>query len=111
DPAQLVDQVEQRTAAGLRLKDAVAEVAGMFGVRKKELYEAVLAAREQGYSSRERTGAALVRHSCHSRSGSESAVTPPPPPSCICPSASSRVRMATFSSRPAIGETIPIAPQ
>ena len=46
DPAQLVDQVEQRTAAGLRLKDAVAEVAGMFGVRKKELYEAVLAARE-----------------------------------------------------------------
>jgi 16S rRNA (cytidine1402-2'-O)-methyltransferase len=46
DPVDLVPQVERRTASGVRLKDAVAEVAEMTGVRKKELYDAVLAARE-----------------------------------------------------------------
>lgn len=45
DPADLVEQVEQRAAEGVRLKDAVAEVAELAGVRKKELYDAVLAAR------------------------------------------------------------------
>ncbi|GAB3283778.1 16S rRNA (cytidine(1402)-2'-O)-methyltransferase [Parasphingorhabdus pacifica] len=45
DPAELVPQVEERAACGLRLKDAVAEVAELAGVRKKELYDAVLAAR------------------------------------------------------------------
>lgn len=45
DPAELVGRVEQRAAEGIRLKDAVAEVAELAGVRKKELYDAVLAAR------------------------------------------------------------------
>ncbi|GAA2784278.1 16S rRNA (cytidine(1402)-2'-O)-methyltransferase [Saccharopolyspora taberi] len=45
DPAELVAQVEERAAGGVRLKDAVAEVAEMAGVRKKELYDAVLSAR------------------------------------------------------------------
>ncbi|MGJ7908762.1 16S rRNA (cytidine(1402)-2'-O)-methyltransferase [Actinopolyspora sp. H202] len=45
DPAELVAQVEQRAATGMRLKDAVAEIAEMGGVRKKDLYDAVLAAR------------------------------------------------------------------
>lgn len=45
DPAELVEQVEERAADGIRLKDAVAEVAELSGVRKKELYDAVLAAR------------------------------------------------------------------
>ncbi|WP_181188450.1 16S rRNA (cytidine(1402)-2'-O)-methyltransferase [Actinopolyspora mortivallis] len=45
DPAELVEQVERRAASGVRLKDAVAEVAELTGVRKKELYEAVLTAR------------------------------------------------------------------
>ncbi|MEU5853035.1 16S rRNA (cytidine(1402)-2'-O)-methyltransferase [Saccharopolyspora shandongensis] len=45
DPAELVAQVEERAAEGMRLKDAVAEVAELAGVRKKELYDAVLAAR------------------------------------------------------------------
>jgi 16S rRNA (cytidine1402-2'-O)-methyltransferase len=45
DPQELVGRVEQRAAGGLRLKDAVAEVAELAGVRKKELYDAVLAAR------------------------------------------------------------------
>ncbi|MEU6270659.1 16S rRNA (cytidine(1402)-2'-O)-methyltransferase [Saccharopolyspora shandongensis] len=45
DPAELVAQVEERAAEGVRLKDAVAEVAELAGVRKKELYDAVLAAR------------------------------------------------------------------
>jgi 16S rRNA (cytidine1402-2'-O)-methyltransferase len=45
DPADLVPQVEERAADGVRLKDAVAEVAELAGVRKKELYDAVLAAR------------------------------------------------------------------
>ncbi|TWF92654.1 16S rRNA (cytidine(1402)-2'-O)-methyltransferase [Saccharopolyspora dendranthemae] len=46
DPAELVDRVEQRAAEGIRLKDAVAEVAELAGVRKKELYDAVLTARK-----------------------------------------------------------------
>ncbi|RCW43715.1 16S rRNA (cytidine1402-2'-O)-methyltransferase [Halopolyspora algeriensis] len=46
DPAELVGQVEQRAAEGLRLKDAVAEIAEVGGVRKKDLYDAVLAARK-----------------------------------------------------------------
>lgn len=46
DPAELVGQVEQRAAEGMRLKDAVAEIAEMGGVRKKALYDAVLAARK-----------------------------------------------------------------
>lgn len=45
DPADLVSRVEQRTAEGIRLKDAVAEVAELAGVRKKDLYDAVLDAR------------------------------------------------------------------
>lgn len=45
DPVDLVPQVEERAAEGVRLKDAVAEVAELAGVRKKELYDAVLAAR------------------------------------------------------------------
>ena len=45
DPAELVGQVEERAADGIRLKDAVAEVAELAGVRKKELYDAVLASR------------------------------------------------------------------
>lgn len=45
DPAELVPQVEERAADGVRLKDAVSEVAELSGVRKKELYDAVLAAR------------------------------------------------------------------
>lgn len=45
DPQELVGRVEQRAADGVRLKDAVAEVAELAGVRKKELYDAVLAAR------------------------------------------------------------------
>ncbi|MEV4647775.1 16S rRNA (cytidine(1402)-2'-O)-methyltransferase [Saccharopolyspora sp. NPDC049357] len=46
DPAELVGQVEERAADGIRLKDAVAEVAELAGVRKKELYDAVLASRK-----------------------------------------------------------------
>lgn len=45
DPAGLVPAVEERAASGLRLKDAVAEVAEWAGVRKNDLYDAVLAAR------------------------------------------------------------------
>ena len=45
DPAELVARVEERAADGVRLKDAVAEVAEIAGVRKKELYDAVLEAR------------------------------------------------------------------
>ena len=46
DPAELVGRVEQRAAEGIRLKDAVAEVAELAGVRKKELYDAVLTSRK-----------------------------------------------------------------
>lgn len=45
DPEELVPRVEERAAGGVRLKDAVAEVAEVAGVRKRELYDAVLAAR------------------------------------------------------------------
>ncbi len=45
DPADLVAQVEERAAAGLRLKDASAEIAEVAGVSRRELYDAVLAAR------------------------------------------------------------------
>ncbi|WP_067570075.1 16S rRNA (cytidine(1402)-2'-O)-methyltransferase [Nocardia acidivorans] len=45
DPADLVDRVEGLAAAGLRLKDACAEVAATGGVSRRELYDAVLAAR------------------------------------------------------------------
>ncbi|WP_336921843.1 16S rRNA (cytidine(1402)-2'-O)-methyltransferase [Aquipuribacter sp. SD81] len=45
EPADLVAEVTAREAAGLRLKDAVAEVASLRGVRKNALYDAVLAAR------------------------------------------------------------------
>jgi 16S rRNA (cytidine1402-2'-O)-methyltransferase len=45
DVGSLVGQVEQRVGDGLRLKDAVAEVAATAGTAKRELYDAVLAAR------------------------------------------------------------------
>ncbi|MGW4070550.1 16S rRNA (cytidine(1402)-2'-O)-methyltransferase [Nocardia grenadensis] len=45
DPGDLVAQVEERAAAGLRLKDASAEIAEVAGVSRRELYDAVLAAR------------------------------------------------------------------
>ena len=38
--------VEQRVADGERMKQAAAEVAAAHGVRKNELYDAVLAARK-----------------------------------------------------------------
>ncbi|WP_306361149.1 16S rRNA (cytidine(1402)-2'-O)-methyltransferase [Nocardia sp. CC227C] len=44
-PEDLVDRVEDLAAKGLRLKDACAEVASTTGASRKELYEAVLAAR------------------------------------------------------------------
>jgi 16S rRNA (cytidine1402-2'-O)-methyltransferase len=44
-PADLVAEVTAREAAGLRLKEAVAEVASVRGVRKNALYDAVLEAR------------------------------------------------------------------
>ena len=57
-------------------------------------------------------GAALCRHSSHSRSGSESAVMPPPTPRTALPSASnSTVRIATLSSQPATGDAKPTVPQ
>ncbi|MEV4058251.1 16S rRNA (cytidine(1402)-2'-O)-methyltransferase [Amycolatopsis sp. NPDC049688] len=43
--ADLVDEVSARVASGERLKSAAAEVAEAAGVSKKELYDAVLAAR------------------------------------------------------------------
>ncbi len=42
---ELVPQVQARVADGVRLKEAVAEVAGVHGVPKRELYDAVLAGR------------------------------------------------------------------
>jgi 16S rRNA (cytidine1402-2'-O)-methyltransferase len=45
DPADLVGEVEALVAAGVRLKDACAEVASRAGVGRRDLYEAVLAAR------------------------------------------------------------------
>lgn len=43
--AELIDDVEQRVAQGARLKDACGEVAQPWGLSKRELYEAVQAAR------------------------------------------------------------------
>jgi 16S rRNA (cytidine1402-2'-O)-methyltransferase len=43
--AALVDQVEGLVATGARLRDAVGDVAGRTGVRRNELYDAVLVAR------------------------------------------------------------------
>jgi 16S rRNA (cytidine1402-2'-O)-methyltransferase len=43
--ADLVSEVADRVSAGERLKTAAAEVAEAAGVSKKELYDAVLAAR------------------------------------------------------------------
>ena len=45
DPAELVHAVQRRVAAGERLKEAVAAVAGANGTSKRELYAAALAAR------------------------------------------------------------------
>ncbi|WP_330228477.1 16S rRNA (cytidine(1402)-2'-O)-methyltransferase [Nocardia sp. NBC_00508] len=45
DPADLVDAVEARTATGIRLKDACAEIAAAHAVSRRELYDAVLTAR------------------------------------------------------------------
>ncbi|MFE6860309.1 16S rRNA (cytidine(1402)-2'-O)-methyltransferase [Nocardia sp. NPDC057668] len=45
DPADLVERVEALAAAGLRLKDACAEVSQNTGTARKALYDAVLAAR------------------------------------------------------------------
>ncbi len=44
-PADLVPRVQARVADGVRLKEAVAEVASAHGASKRELYDAVLAAR------------------------------------------------------------------
>ena len=46
DPADLVDEVERLVAAGMRLKDACGQVATA-GVSKRELYDAVLTARQE----------------------------------------------------------------
>ena len=56
------------------------------------------------------SGRALSRHSSSSRSGSESATIPPPTPSQALPRATSKVRIATFSSSPDNGLAIPMAP-
>ncbi len=45
DPDELAPLVEQRVADGMRVKDAVAEVAELAGIRKRALYDAVMAAR------------------------------------------------------------------
>ncbi|AKE41822.1 16S rRNA (cytidine(1402)-2'-O)-methyltransferase [Corynebacterium kutscheri] len=45
DVSELVDEVEQLVTTGQRLKDACSQVAKEYGVRKKELYDAVLKAR------------------------------------------------------------------
>ncbi|NKY46225.1 16S rRNA (cytidine(1402)-2'-O)-methyltransferase [Nocardia cerradoensis] len=48
DPVDLVDEVEELVADGTRLKDACAQVAARAGgVSRRELYDAVLAARAQ----------------------------------------------------------------
>ncbi|RMI34848.1 16S rRNA (cytidine(1402)-2'-O)-methyltransferase [Nocardia stercoris] len=48
DPADLVGRVEELVAAGDRLKDACAQVAAESGASRRELYDAVLAARNEG---------------------------------------------------------------
>lgn len=45
-PEDLVDEVEEKVAQGLRLKGASREVSAAHGVSRRELYEAVLAARQ-----------------------------------------------------------------
>ncbi|MEU4599556.1 16S rRNA (cytidine(1402)-2'-O)-methyltransferase [Nocardia sp. NPDC023988] len=45
EPTQLVDEVETLVASGMRLKDACAEVSAGRGASRRELYDAVLAAR------------------------------------------------------------------
>ncbi|WP_370585366.1 16S rRNA (cytidine(1402)-2'-O)-methyltransferase [Nocardia sp. XZ_19_231] len=45
EPAELVDEVETLVAGGMRLKDACAEVSAGRGASRRELYDAVLAAR------------------------------------------------------------------
>jgi 16S rRNA (cytidine1402-2'-O)-methyltransferase len=45
-PGELVGEVEEKVAAGLRLKDATRDVSAVHGVSRRELYEAVLAARD-----------------------------------------------------------------
>ncbi|WP_420099615.1 16S rRNA (cytidine(1402)-2'-O)-methyltransferase [Corynebacterium sp.] len=45
DPGELVGEVEQKVGEGTRMKDATREVAAAHGVSRRELYEAVLAAR------------------------------------------------------------------
>ncbi|WP_281202029.1 16S rRNA (cytidine(1402)-2'-O)-methyltransferase [Nocardia harenae] len=45
DPADLVGEVEARVAAGIRLKDACADLAAETGAPRRALYDAVLAAR------------------------------------------------------------------
>ncbi|MCM6777213.1 16S rRNA (cytidine(1402)-2'-O)-methyltransferase [Nocardia sp. CDC159] len=45
DPADLVGEVEALVAEGVRLKEACAEVAAAAGTSRRELYDAVLAAR------------------------------------------------------------------
>ncbi|WP_024800248.1 16S rRNA (cytidine(1402)-2'-O)-methyltransferase [Nocardia sp. BMG51109] len=45
DPANLVDEVEDLVADGMRLKDACARVASATGASRRELYDAVLSAR------------------------------------------------------------------
>jgi 16S rRNA (cytidine1402-2'-O)-methyltransferase len=47
DPEAAAHEVEGLVVAGARLKDAVADVAGRTGLAKRELYEAVLATRDQ----------------------------------------------------------------
>ncbi|WP_420750886.1 16S rRNA (cytidine(1402)-2'-O)-methyltransferase [Rhodococcus sp. O3] len=46
DPADLVEEVERLVASGMRLKDACGQAATA-GVSKRELYDAVLAARQE----------------------------------------------------------------
>ncbi|WP_225725387.1 MULTISPECIES: 16S rRNA (cytidine(1402)-2'-O)-methyltransferase [unclassified Nocardia] len=48
DPVTLVTEVEALTEEGVRLKDACAQVAAETGVSRRELYDAVLAARRDG---------------------------------------------------------------
>ena len=45
DPADYVAQVKTLAAKGMRLKDAAAQVAAATGLRKNELFQAVLAAK------------------------------------------------------------------
>lgn len=47
EPADLVERVEVLVAKGLRLKDACAEIAAGTGASRRELYDAVLAARSE----------------------------------------------------------------